>query len=147
MIVMRIQTRLKGWRDCMRTDTGVLLLLTLLFATRTAAYLLNTDLPVAHTFDTHVGVSPIIWGTGTVVMAVALLSRRRKLHSLALMCGVMVLTLWGLLFGWQGVPALLLYGSPYLAVAGLTLYTVWRGGAHELHVYGGDTGVRDSDGR
>ena len=142
---MRIQTRLKCWRDCLRTDTGVLVILLLLFATRTAAYLLKAAMPVAHTFDKHVGVSPIIWGTVTVVMVVALLSRRRKLHSLALMLGVMTLTLWGLLFGWQGIPALLLYGSPYLAVAGMTLYTVWHGGAHELHVYGGGADARSGN--
>lgn len=134
-MTMRIQARLKGYRDCMRTDTGVLVLLLALFATRTAAYLLNAAIPVAHTFDKHAGVSPIIWGTVTAVMVAALLTRRRKLHAIALMLGVMVLTLWGLLFVWQGVPVLLLYGSPYLAVAGGTLYTVWRGHAEELHVY------------
>lgn len=140
--------QLHNWRERLRTGTsGVLLILLVLFTTRTLAYLLKAGLPVAHAVDKTAGLSPIIWGSVAVVMLLALLSRNRTLRSLALMCGVMVLTLWGLLFVWSGgVPSLLLYGSPYLAVAALVLYTVWRGSAFELHISGGDDIARTRSG-
>lgn len=140
--------QLHNWRERLRTGTsGVLLLLLVLFTTRTLAYLLKAALPVAHAVDKTAGLSPIIWGSTAVIMLLALLSRKRTLRSLALMCGMMVLTLWGLLFAWSGgVPSLLLYGSPYLAIAGLVLYTVWRGSAFELHICGGDDIARTRSG-
>lgn len=142
---MQMHTRLRVWRDCMRTDVGVLVLLLALFATRTFAYLLNASLPVAHMIDTREGVSPLIWGGTAAVIAAALATRKRTLHTASLVVAVMVLTLWGALFVFQGIPALLLYGSPYLAVAAGTVYTVWRGNAQELHVYGGGDDVRSDN--
>ena len=142
---MDTRTRLNAWRDCLRTDVGVLVLLLALFTTRTFAYLLNAAMPVAHTIDTREGVSPLIWGGTAAVIAAALLTHKRTLHTYALVFAVMVLTLWGVLFVFQGIPALLLYGSPYLAVAVGTVYTVWRGNSQELHVYGGGDDDRRGD--
>lgn len=137
-----MQSRLCALRKEMRTDTGVLALLLVLFTARTLGYLIAAVKPTEHIVDRHVGLSPLIWGGMAVVIAVALVCRKRLLVQAALALAVAVLMLWGVLFAWISFDALLLHGTLYLAVAVGTVYTVWRGNSQELHVYGGGADAR-----
>lgn len=108
------------------------------FTSRAMAYRYTPPELLHHIIETAPNwASPAIWGTGAVLLWAALLPKGCRIDIIALTAAVIIMALWGVLFFWSGPANFLLRGTPYIALAGITIYTVWRGQSATIRVRGG----------
>lgn len=133
----------RRFRDWLATDHGVILGLALFFTSRAMSYRYTPPELLQHIIETApMWASPAIWGTGAALLWAALLPKGCRIDTIALTAAVIVMALWGVLFLWSSPAIFLLRGTPYIALAGFTIYTVWRGRSGTIRTTGGDNGHR-----
>lgn len=152
------QPPVRKFRDWVITDHGIMLILATVFLCRSVSYLGDHQALIQHVFELQSRwLSPAIWVTGALVLIAALLLPGGKLDTFALSLAVAILMLWGVLYLWSPAEVVhmpiwwpewlgwferllghlipfLSRGIVYMAVAGMTVYTVWRGRSATVYV-------------
>lgn len=128
----------RAFRDWFATDKGLLLILFCVFFVRTSTYIFQDGWLLPHILDIHAPLlSSMQWFVATVILGVAVVARSEKIEAVGLTVAVLMLTIWGLLFAWTGKAEFTARGILYIGLAGMSLYTVWRGHSATIRVRGG----------
>lgn len=152
------QPPVRRFRDWLATDHGIMLVLVTVFLCRSVSYLGDHKGLIQHVFELQSRwLSPAIWVVGTVALLVALVSRGTRWDNFALSLATAILMLWGVLYLWSPVEDVnmpgwwptwlgwlecllehlvpfLSRGIVYIALGGMTIYTVWRGRSETVYV-------------
>lgn len=124
-------------REWIATDKGTLLILFVVFFTRSMTYLWQEPWLAQHVLDIHVPwLSPFLWASVTGLLAVAMVLQADMLEAVALAASVTVLVIWGLLFAWTSPALFTARGIFYIGLAWFALYTTWRGHSATIRVRG-----------
>lgn len=149
---------MRRFRDWVITDHGIMLILLSVFASRSTSYLGDHQALIQHVFEMQSRwLSPAIWVTGTLVLLGALVAQDNRWDNFALSLAVAILMLWGVLYLWSPAETVLMpawwptwlgwverllshlipflsRGIVYIALGGLSIYTVWRGHSATMYV-------------
>lgn len=118
----------RKFRDWFATDSGLVSILAVMFVSRSFSYGIDPPSLLQHVFEFFpYWVAPSLWASGGAVLALSLHPRLVRWQSYALSYAVALLTLWGVLYLWSSPPAFLSRGAIYIALALMSVYTVWRG--------------------
>lgn len=134
----RMRPAARTFRDWFATDKGVLLIYLITFIGRSSTYLFQDGWLLPHILDIHAPlVSSMQWVVATLVVAWATVSRREIAETVGLIVAVVMLVIWGVLFAWTGWAEFTARGVLYIGLAGMGIYTVWRGKSATIRVRGG----------
>lgn len=129
LLPARLRPALRRFRDWFATDKGVVLLMAAYFTSRLVSYFVPLESGlIQHFFELRWWwIGPCLWGVSALLLWVAVFTSRLKVEVVALCSAAGMLMLWGVLFGWSIPPGFFDRGTTFIALAAMTVYTVWRG--------------------
>lgn len=124
-------------RDWLQSDKGLLLLAFSYAGARFVSYLTREEPGSRHVLEMPEWLPATIWGVTAALCGLAMLRTRcERLEMVALCVVVGVSLVWGTLFLFSTPSQFLSRGSVFIAVAAMTIYTVWRGESQRLRIRG-----------